>query len=233
MALMAIKPPGRGRAIISKIVATLAGLVVASVFTGPAAAENVLRWASAISGLTFDPHAFNHQPTRAQTMQVYEPLVDFDSDHSITPSLAVAWRPIDSTTWEFELRQGVRFHDGTPLTAEDVVFSLRRALSPKSEFGRAVPPLAAVEAAGDHVVRVRTVAPDPGKQTPRLIQGAERALAHELLRLSKRLLVLGISQGVPGLGFISLQVQYDRHDAFTRNFAAYAAKIRRVYTNLA
>ena len=121
----------------------------------------MLRWASAIAGLTFDPHAFNHQPTRAQNMQVYEPLVDFDSDNSIRPGLAVAWRLVDATTWEFELRQGVRFHDGTPLTAEDVVFSLRRALSPKSEFARGVQSVGAIEADGDHVVRVRSIEPNP------------------------------------------------------------------------
>ena len=68
-------------------------------------AENVLHWQSAISGLTFDPHAFNHTPTRAQNKQVYESLVGFDSDHSIRPGLAVAWRLVDPTTWEFKLRQ--------------------------------------------------------------------------------------------------------------------------------
>jgi peptide/nickel transport system substrate-binding protein len=138
-------------------------LVLAILLTWPlpGRSENVLRWQSAIAGLTFDPHAFNHYPTRAQNLQVYEPLVDFDSDHSIRPSLAVAWRFVDSTTWEFELRQGVRFHDGTPLTAEDVIFSLRRALSSKSEFGRDVPPVAAIEAEGDYIVRVRTIEPNP------------------------------------------------------------------------
>jgi peptide/nickel transport system substrate-binding protein len=139
------------------------GLILAVLLTWPlpGQSENVLRWASAISGLTFDPHAFNHYPTRAQNLQVYEPLVDFDSDYTIRPSLAVVWRLVNSTIWEFELRQGVRFHDGTPLTAEDVVFSLRRALSPKSEFGRDVPPVAAIEAEGDHLVRIRTIEPNP------------------------------------------------------------------------
>jgi peptide/nickel transport system substrate-binding protein len=136
-------------------------VAVVLVWSAPGRAENVLRWASAISGLTFDPHAFNHTPTTAQIMQVYESLVDFDPDHSIKPGLAVAWRLVDSTAWEFELRQGVRFHDGTPMTAEDVVFSLRRALSPGSEFAAGVQTVAAVEAAGDHVVRVRTVVPNP------------------------------------------------------------------------
>ncbi len=142
-----------------RILVLAVALVLA--WSAPGRAENVLRWASAIAGLTFDPHAFNHQPTRAQNMQVYEPLVDFDSDNSIRPGLAVAWRLVDATTWEFELRQGVRFHDGTPLTAEDVVFSLRRALSPKSEFAQGVQSVGAIEADGDHVVRVRSIEPNP------------------------------------------------------------------------
>jgi peptide/nickel transport system substrate-binding protein len=140
-------------------------IILLSVFVlawpAPGRTENVLRWASAIAGLTFDPHAFNHQPTLAQNLQVYEPLVDYDSDHRIRPGLAAAWRLVDATTWEFELRQGVRFHDGTLLTAEDVVFSLRRGLSPESEFAAGVPSVAAVEAVGEYVVRVRTVDPDP------------------------------------------------------------------------
>jgi peptide/nickel transport system substrate-binding protein len=136
-------------------------VAVALVWPAPGRAENVLRWASAIAGLTFDPHAFNHTPTTAQNMQVYEPLVDFDSDHSIRPGLAVAWRLVNPTTWEFELRQGVRFHDDTPLTAEDVVFSLRRALSSKSELAQGVQSVGVVEAEGDHVVRVRSIEPNP------------------------------------------------------------------------
>jgi peptide/nickel transport system substrate-binding protein len=137
----------------------LAAFVLA--WPGSGRAENVLHWSSAISGLTFDPHAFNHTPTTAKTMQVYESLVDFDSDHTITPGLAVTWRPIDPTTWEFELRQGVRFHDGTPFTAEDVVFSLRRALSPQSELAQDLQSIAAVETDGDYIVRVRTTGPNP------------------------------------------------------------------------
>ena len=143
------------------VAAVIFSLAVVLTWPLPGRAENVLRWASAIAGLTFDPHAFNHNPTLAQNMQVYKSLVDFDSDHSIRPGFAVAWRLVDSTTWEFELRQGIRFHDDTPLTADDVVFSLRRALSPESEFAAGLQPVAAIEAAGDHVVRVRTVIPNP------------------------------------------------------------------------
>ena len=100
----------------------------------PARAENVVRWASATEALTFDPHAANHLPTQAENSQVYEPLVDFNSSYEIEPSLAVAWKLTSPTTWQFDLRRGVQFHDGTPFTAEDVVFSLNRAMSKASDF---------------------------------------------------------------------------------------------------
>jgi peptide/nickel transport system substrate-binding protein len=136
-------------------------LAVAAGAAGPATAENVLRWASATEALTFDPHAANHTPTVAETSQVYEGLVDFNSSYEIEPSLAVAWKLISPTTWQFDLRQGVRFHDGTPFTSEDVVFSLHRAMADTSDFKGDLPPITAVEAIDDHTVRITTSAPDP------------------------------------------------------------------------
>ncbi len=100
----------------------------------PAGAENILRWASATEALTFDPHSANNFPTIAANLQVYEPLVDFNSSSEIEPALAVAWRLIDPTTWQFDLRPGVRFHDGTPFTSDDVVFSIERGTSSTSDF---------------------------------------------------------------------------------------------------
>jgi peptide/nickel transport system substrate-binding protein len=111
-------------AIVSALVIVLAAGAAKS-----GEAENVLRWASATEALTFDPHAANHFPTIAANSQIYEPLVDFNSSFEIEPSLAVAWKLIDATTWEFDLRQGIRFHDGTQLTSEDVVFSVDRTRS--------------------------------------------------------------------------------------------------------
>jgi peptide/nickel transport system substrate-binding protein len=138
-------------------------LLIGVMVAGPesAAAENVLRWASATEALTFDPHGAYHTPTIAETQQVYEPLVGFNSSYAIEPSLATAWRLIDATTWEFDLRPDVRFHDGTPFTGEDVVFSLNRAVSGSSDYKDALPPITAVEAIDDLTVRVVTAAPDP------------------------------------------------------------------------
>src|SRR4051794_18003405 len=93
-------------------------LALAATFpVSSARAENVLRWASTTEPLTFDPHAAYHIPTVAENHQVYEGLVDLDARYEIEPSLATTWRLLDPLTWEFELRRGVTFHEGEPLTA--------------------------------------------------------------------------------------------------------------------
>jgi peptide/nickel transport system substrate-binding protein len=125
-------------------------------------AENVLRWGSVGGALTFDPHAYNEIPTSAQIRQVYERLLDFDSNLQLTPQLAVAWRPLNPTTWQFELRPHVRFHDGTPFGARDVVFSIARAESDiPAGFADYVAGIAAVRAVDDHTVQIETHDPDP------------------------------------------------------------------------
>jgi peptide/nickel transport system substrate-binding protein len=136
-------------------------IVVAASAATPAGAENVVRWESATDALTFDPHAAAHTPTNAETLQVYEPLVDFNSSYEIEPSLAVAWKLTSPTTWQFDLRRGVRFHDGTPLTAEDVVFSVNRALAETSDMRDYVSSINAVDAVDDHTVLITTATPDP------------------------------------------------------------------------
>jgi peptide/nickel transport system substrate-binding protein len=143
---------------------TTVGATVIALAAGtatPASAENVLRWASATEALTFDPHAVPHTPTMVETSQVYESLVGFNSRYEIEPSLAVAWHLIGPTTWQFDLRQGVRFHDGSPFTAEDVVFSLNRAMSSTSGFkGGDFATITAVEAVDGHTVRIKTTGPN-------------------------------------------------------------------------
>ena len=81
-----------------------------------------------------DPHANASKDNKAATKQVYEALLDVDSNLAIVPQLALTWKPLDSTTWEFELRPDVTFHDGTPFTADDLVFSIERARAETSDF---------------------------------------------------------------------------------------------------
>jgi peptide/nickel transport system substrate-binding protein len=93
-----------------------------------------LRWASQGDALTMDPQAQNEGLNNNINGYVYERLVRRDRTLAIVPSLAVSWQQTTPTTWRFKLREGVKFHDGSTLTAEDVVFSIERAKMPQSTF---------------------------------------------------------------------------------------------------
>jgi peptide/nickel transport system substrate-binding protein len=144
----------------SALAATVIGLAVA--WAGPVTAENVLRFTGKDAwAATMDPHAYAIEDNKGATYQVYEALLDIDSNLAIVPQLATAWKILDPTHWEFELRPGVRFHDGTPFTAEDVVFSIERAQAKASNFRNRVDGIARVQASDGHTVRITTEAPDP------------------------------------------------------------------------
>lgn len=114
---------------------SLRSLLLAALLLGPAAATAVtLRFATQNDATTLDPHAANLLPNARITQNVYEGLVARDRDFRIVPSLAVAWSQPNAKTWRFKLRAGVRFHDGTPFTADDVVFSVERTLHPLSQL---------------------------------------------------------------------------------------------------
>jgi len=110
-----------------------------------------------------DPHYHNLSPNNSLLSHVFESLVDQDERQRLQPGLAESWRTIDDTTWEFKLRRDVKFHDGTPFTADDVIFSFERAPNVEgspSSFG--------IYARGktftkvdDHTVHIKTAAPYP------------------------------------------------------------------------
>jgi peptide/nickel transport system substrate-binding protein len=91
-----------------------------------------LRWASAGDVQTMDPHAQNELLTNAVNAQVYEFLVGRDKQLNLVPQLATDWQQTGPTSWRFRLRPGVRFHDGAPFSADDVVYSINRAKAPTS-----------------------------------------------------------------------------------------------------
>jgi peptide/nickel transport system substrate-binding protein len=105
------------------------------VLLGAAPADSraqTLRWASQGDPQTMDPHSQNELLTNSMNGQVYETLVTRDKQLDVAPSLATEWQQMSPTLWRFKLRPNVRFHDGTPLTADDVVFSVNRAKEPTS-----------------------------------------------------------------------------------------------------
>ena len=100
-------------------------LVGAAGFAAPAAAQD-LKIAVAADVTSIDPHFFNLFPNNNIAEHIFDKLVQMDADSRMIPGLATSWKAIDATTWEFKLRKGVKFHDGSELTAEDVAFSIDR-----------------------------------------------------------------------------------------------------------
>ena len=98
-------------------------LAIAALWISAAHAAE-LRVGVAADVTSMDPHFLNIQPNNNIGWQVFDALTHVDADARLTPGLAVSWRAVNPTTWEFKLRHGVRFHDGAELTAADVVFSV-------------------------------------------------------------------------------------------------------------
>jgi len=104
-------------------------LVIAAMAAGasqPAAAQEELRVATAYKLMTLDPQYANLNENNSLLSQIYERLVYQDENLALTPGLAVSWKALSDTSWEFKLRADVTFHDGSPFTADDVVYSVER-----------------------------------------------------------------------------------------------------------
>jgi peptide/nickel transport system substrate-binding protein len=129
---------------------------------GPAMADDkVLKWAAAGDVQSIDPDTINEQVTNNLNNLVYDALVDFAPDSTITPALATSWTRLNDTTWRVKIRQGVTFHDGTPLTVDDVVFSVLRAQDPTSAIGQYGKALGHPSRVDDSTVEFRQDHPDP------------------------------------------------------------------------
>jgi peptide/nickel transport system substrate-binding protein len=103
----------------------LAALLLLALAAPTPAADLVIALASEPSSL--DPQFHILTPNEMVAKHVFEPLVIQGDHQQPLPGLAVSWRALDATTWQFDLRHDVRWHDGTPFTAADVLFSLARA----------------------------------------------------------------------------------------------------------
>src|SRR5690554_5609355 len=138
----------------------LASALAAAMLLPLAGHTKTLRWASQGDILTLDPHAQNEGLTIAASSYVYEPLVQYDPEFNIAAGLATKWEQVEPTIWRFTLREGVKFHDGSPFSADDVAFSIQRALSPTSNFKAYVNGIKGVTAVNPTTVEIETVAPN-------------------------------------------------------------------------
>jgi peptide/nickel transport system substrate-binding protein len=120
-----------------------------------------LRVANQGDAQSMDPHSLNESLQLTFTNNIYEPLIARDKQLRLVPGLAVRWAQTQPTVWRFELRSGVRFHDGTPFTADDVVFSLSRAAGPGSDMQSYTSSFKEVRKLDAHTVEIETVTPFP------------------------------------------------------------------------
>ena len=135
-------------------------LVLFGAFAGVPAQAADLRIGLSADVTTIDPHHLPSQPNLAVGYHVFDALTHVDEKARIIPGLAVSWRTLDPTTWEFKLRPGVKFHDGAELTAEDVVFSLDRPPTIKGGgFGSYVAMIQSKTIVDKLTVRIVTRAP--------------------------------------------------------------------------
>ncbi len=157
----------------------LAVATVLATASAPARAETVVRWASAAGVLSWDPHGADNLPSFNGYRQVYESLTLHDAAFNLVPGLAVAWKLVDPLTWHFVLREGVIFHDGAPLTAADVVFSLDRARAPTAATADVVPS----NITGVRAVDARTVAITTARPPRAAVAGAAPVRFHPVRTL--------------------------------------------------
>jgi peptide/nickel transport system substrate-binding protein len=139
--------------------AILGSLLIGAACTLPADART-LRFASAFDPQSMDPHALALLYQSRVVSQIYDSLVNRDRKFRLEPSLAVSWRMVDARIWRFALRPDVRFHDGTPFTADDVVFSIERALARTSQRAFQLRGVTGARRVDDLTVDVLLSAPD-------------------------------------------------------------------------
>jgi peptide/nickel transport system substrate-binding protein len=121
-----------------------------------------LRYASQFDPGTMDPHSLASTYNNRVLSQIYEPLVGRDENFKVEPRLALSWAPLDGGKgWRFKLRPNVKFHDGSPFNADDVVFNVTRALLPTSAHKTTLPNVTGAKKVDDLTVDIFTTQPTP------------------------------------------------------------------------
>jgi peptide/nickel transport system substrate-binding protein len=124
-----------------------------------------LRIGTYVEPTSIDPHFWGGMPNVGLARHFFDHLIARDRTQQFSPGLAVSWRALDDTTWEFKLRQGVKWHDGTPFTAADVVATMNRIKRPdyRTTAGGYRRFLMGKEptVVDDHTLHVKTEAPYP------------------------------------------------------------------------
>ncbi len=119
------------------------------------------RWANDGDANSMDPYTRSETFLLTFTQNIYDPLVRRGRDLKVEPALAESWEQPSPTVWRFHLRRGVKFHGGEPFTADDVVFSYKRATGPGSQINSYFAAVKDVRKVDDYTVDFLTSEPDP------------------------------------------------------------------------
>ena len=170
---------------MTSLVASVVAFVLVACMAAPASAQP-----KTVDGVAIDPDAelvvaiaddTNNMDPRigmgsirsTYIRQVFESLVDVDAQGKPVPGLALAWKPVGDTTWEFSLRKGVKFHDGEAFNADTVLFNLDRMfrknldkhgikdVAAGTQFDKTFPFVSRWEKVDDATVRIHTSDPSP------------------------------------------------------------------------
>src|SRR6476660_5337631 len=128
---------------------------------GACAQAQTVRIANQGDSLSMDPHSLNESLQLSVTGNVYEGLIGRNKDLTLAPALATSWKQTSPTVWRFELRKGVQFHDGTPFTADDVLFSFARTQLEGSDMKSNINDFKEVRKIDDHTIEIETKTPFP------------------------------------------------------------------------
>src|SRR5271169_3780038 len=137
-----------------------ATIAMAASAASPASSQ-ILRYANQGDLKSLDPYTLKETTTIAHHSHVYEGLVTRDKDLKIAPGLAESWETLEPTHWRFHLRRNVKFHNGDPFTADDVLFSAERVRANGSNFLSNVPADAKFVKVDDYTVDVMLDSPNP------------------------------------------------------------------------
>jgi len=138
----------------------LIAAALACAFASVAQAQTI-RVANQGDALSLDPHSLNESLQLDVLGNVFEGLVGRDRNLNLVPGLATGWKQTSPTVWRFELRKGVQFHDGTPFTADDVLFSMARTQIDGSDMKGYTNDVKEVRKVNDHTVDIETLRPFP------------------------------------------------------------------------
>jgi peptide/nickel transport system substrate-binding protein len=140
--------------------AWLLAAVAAFALNGAVEAKT-LKWGSAREIASLDPYSYGETFTLAVLNHVYEGLVRYTGDLKIEPALAESWETVNPTTWRFKLRKNVKFHNGNPFTADDVIASLARVTHETSPLKGNLPAYKSSKKIDDHTVELEVNGPYP------------------------------------------------------------------------